>query len=314
MALAPWNTPPNFLGAMQAGASLGAQLRGQDIARSEAADRLSLAYNQLAAEEQQRNESAQMRMQMAREAEAYKQNQLNMLQQWHQAQVENQRQAIDVQRRKLAEPSIHFGTEGEVLKYDPTSGTVTEMQKPREKAPKQPTVRVPMDPNNPFGPTMTGAYDDPEVQKRLTEAMKPPTPLPDTSGSFNLMHPSTWRNPFAGLLGGGGTQAPTPPVPDVAPIGTMPTSTPALGAPSTPAPFSTAPTPPAVAPFKEGALIRSKKNGKLYRVTNGVPVEQSTPSSDNSQGEAASDESTATGSYSSKGDTWMLDQDEEESR
>jgi hypothetical protein len=35
-------------------------------------------------------------------------------------------------------------------------------------------------------------------------------------------------------------------------------------------------------PFKEGALIRSKKDGKLYRVKNGEPVPEEQTNADQS--------------------------------
>jgi len=93
--LGPWNSPPNFLGAMSSGASAGLQARGQDIAQSEAADRLSLAYNQLAAEEAARSEAAQQRLQLANNANLLKAQQMNMMEQWRQSQVAQQAAAAD---------------------------------------------------------------------------------------------------------------------------------------------------------------------------------------------------------------------------
>lgn len=49
MPAAPWLTPPNFLAAMQGGAGVGAQLRGQDISAAEAAARLRYSYDAMAA-------------------------------------------------------------------------------------------------------------------------------------------------------------------------------------------------------------------------------------------------------------------------
>jgi hypothetical protein len=51
--LPPWLRGPDVLGAMQAGAHVGLQGRAQDIQQAEAADRLRLAYDQLAKQEEQ---------------------------------------------------------------------------------------------------------------------------------------------------------------------------------------------------------------------------------------------------------------------
>lgn len=289
MALGPWNTPPNFLAAMSGGASAGLQARGQDItargqdiAAGEAADRLAMAYQQLAGEEQARAQAAKEKMDIATAANAIKAQQIDMLNQWHQAQVA-------AQRAKLATPDLHFGTEGEITSVDPTTGAITQLRGPREKPAKQPTVTVPLDPNNPFGPKISGPANDPDVIKARDDAMKAVQDAADAlknkAGGPNLI------DRFKSMIGMGGGRAAAPgAVPDVAPIGTMPGVSPGAGTmPITPTP---APSPiaqaaaatQAAAPFKEGALIRNKKNGKLYRVTNGVPVEQSSPSSDNEQG------------------------------
>lgn len=68
MALAgipPWLAPQDFVGSARSGAQLGLQRRGQDIERQEAASRLQLAYDQLAAQEQRQSEIAQNRLQLA---------------------------------------------------------------------------------------------------------------------------------------------------------------------------------------------------------------------------------------------------------
>lgn len=132
MALGPWNTPPNFLAAMSGGASAGLQARGQDItargqdiAAGEAADRLAMAYQQLAGEEQARAQAAKEKMDIATAANAIKAQQIDMLNQWHQAQVA-------AERAKLAQPDLHFGTEGEITSVDPTTGALTQIRAPRQ--------------------------------------------------------------------------------------------------------------------------------------------------------------------------------------
>ncbi|HEX4922367.1 MAG TPA: hypothetical protein VFV92_16705, partial [Candidatus Bathyarchaeia archaeon] len=53
-----WLNPPDIIGAAARGASIGAELRGQDIQQASAADRLRAAYDQLALKEQYANERA----------------------------------------------------------------------------------------------------------------------------------------------------------------------------------------------------------------------------------------------------------------
>ena len=63
--LPPWLNPPDIVGAAARGASLGAELRGQDIQQASAADRLRAAYDQLALKEQYANERAAERQALA---------------------------------------------------------------------------------------------------------------------------------------------------------------------------------------------------------------------------------------------------------
>jgi len=145
---------------MSAGASAGLQARGQDLASSAAADRLSLAYNQLAAEEAARSDAAQQRLQLANTENMLKERQINMMDQWHQAQVAQQAASaagldkyrtaelgqrgdaadalaqyrtdtLQLGRDKLNKPALHFGTQGEVLKEDPETGEITQARPPR---------------------------------------------------------------------------------------------------------------------------------------------------------------------------------------
>ncbi len=229
MALGPWNAPPNFLQAMSAGASAGAQLRGQDIAQSEAGDRLQLAYTQLASEEKQRNEAAKARLAAATAAMQFRQEQLSLLDRYRQDTLK--------QREELAaQPKYHFGPKGEVLME---KGGAVSMLRPGEVPPDTATVREPVDPSNPFGATITRKVPAAEALKMV----KPAAPaVPPPRGMINsLLDRFTGRGPAA-----------------------------------TPA-----------SPYAEGALIKNKKDGKLYRVKGGVPVEEpgNSPSSDNSQGE-----------------------------
>ncbi len=289
MALGPWNTPPNFIAAMTGGASAGLQARGhdlaqrgQDIASSEAADRLSLAYQQLAAEEQTRSEAARQRLDIANAANAIKAQQIDMMDQWHKAQV-----AEELSKSRI--PRIHFGPDGEVVSEDPVNGTLTQVREPRSKPTRLPNLSVPLDPNNPFGPKISGPSNDPEViaardaaLKASADALKPKDTGPSLLDRFKGLFSSP--SPLGGP-GGGTVPRGTEPTPDATPFGTIPTAPPSSGFFGTPGAAPIAASPPAAAaasPYKEGALVRNKKNGKLYRITNGMPVqEESSPSSDN---------------------------------
>lgn len=253
MALGPWNAPPNFVGAMSAGASAGTALRGQDIAESEAGDRLTLAYQQLAAEERQRTEMAKQRMQAASAAMQLKQQQLSLLDQYRQGKL-----TVDAARAKTAQdalalksrPQIHFGTQGEVLQMQP-DGSVKELR-PARKPADTATIREPVDPNQPFGATVTRKVSAEDAAARLKAAAPQPQAAPAPTGR-SLFHPSTWFGTPAPSQGG----------------------------------ISPAATPAPATPYAEGAIIRQKKSGKLFKVVNGVPVEVpgNSPSSDNDQEE-----------------------------
>lgn len=156
---------------MSAGASAGLQARGQDIAQSEAADRLTLAYNQLASEERQRTEAAKQRMQAAQQMMAYRQQQLSLLDQYRQERLGQQaaeaqekariaQEAIDIRKQ----PKLHFGTEGQVLQELP-DGSIKEVR-PRDRT-STATISEPVDPNQPFGAKVTRKVSPEEAAARL---------------------------------------------------------------------------------------------------------------------------------------------------
>ena len=68
MTIVPWLHPQNFLGAMEAGTAAGERARATDIAHSEAADRLRLAYDSLAAKEEMAGELAKSKQETANAA------------------------------------------------------------------------------------------------------------------------------------------------------------------------------------------------------------------------------------------------------
>lgn len=102
---------------------------------------------------------------------------------------------------------------------------------------KAPTVRVPLNPNEPFGAVITGAADDPAVVEAMKKAQ-------GATATGETPKPSKGIVPFVNEI--------------------------LFGSPA-PAAAGQIKAPGATS-FKEGARIRSKKDGKMYRVTNGVPV------------------------------------------
>ena len=88
MEIAPWLqfTPDFFTGQMRAGTAAGTALRGQDLASSEAADRLRLAYNSLAEKEQMAGEVAKAKQQQAQAAMELRSAQLQGLQDYREQQ------------------------------------------------------------------------------------------------------------------------------------------------------------------------------------------------------------------------------------
>lgn len=248
--IAPWLMQSNPLEMARSGASLGLQMRGQDIEQAQAGDRLRLAYDQLAAEERQRAREVQTRQELAAATMSLKAQQLRDLMQ-HRQELE----AVAMQRQKdlanyqqgvlrekaiadeLRNRGIHFAPGGEVLKVG-EDGTVEQLRPPTEKPKKPANVRVPLT-ADPLGPSMTGAVDDPDIVKALSKySSSTNSPTGAAPSGFNLLQPSTWFGKGAA---------------------------PAL--PSTGTNVSTAP-----APYKEGALIRDKQTKQLYRVIGGKPV------------------------------------------
>jgi hypothetical protein len=116
--------------------------------------------------------------------------------------------------------NVIHGPGGEVLRVQP-DGTVKVL---RAGEGKQPTVTVPLDPNNPFGPKISGPLNDPEIAKRYAAINATVNAPPQPSQGFSLMHPSTWfggtpaaATPAAGVSGAQGSTAVSG-SPDAAPV------------------------------------------------------------------------------------------------
>jgi hypothetical protein len=128
------------------------------------------------------------------------------------------------------------------------------------------TVTVPLDPENPDGAKITGPANDPDVQAAIK---KHEDAFADTKAKQDKKAKESGKSIMErvkSVFGAGPTaipmRAPTSPAPD-SEVGQD------ERAPNPAAPAAAA---PAKSPFKEGAVIRSKKDGKLYRVVNGEPV------------------------------------------
>lgn len=254
--IAPWLGPADPIRAAQAGASVGLAARGQDIAETEAGDRLRLAYTQLQKEEEMRTREAQAKQDLAKLTLSLRAGQaqdlmrhraaLEQVQQQRATDLNNYRNSALAQaaiNTELRKRNIHFAPNGQILKVN-DDGTVEELRKPSEKlpTPREATFTVPLDPNNPLGPKLSGPLSDPEIKKRFDEAQKSTaTTATGTPTGFELFHPSTWF---------GGAAKPT-----------------------APAPAPEAPRTATGSPYKEGTVLRLKESpNAVYKVINGVPI------------------------------------------
>jgi hypothetical protein len=85
--IAPWLQPPNFVGAMSAGAAAGLGVRKANQEATEAADRLELAYNQLAANERRAAAATKAKLDLANASLALRGQQMDAMQAYHQGQL-----------------------------------------------------------------------------------------------------------------------------------------------------------------------------------------------------------------------------------
>lgn len=87
--IAPWLQPPNVLGAMQAGAQVGLAQRAQRVNEVEAAQRLRLAYDQMAALQQREQMDMAFRSQIEGARLAQQLREMNAMEQWRKSQQAN---------------------------------------------------------------------------------------------------------------------------------------------------------------------------------------------------------------------------------
>lgn len=180
MALAgipPWLNPPDFVGASRAGAALGLEGRGQDIQVAEAGDRLKLAYDQLEAQEKRDAVQEAAKLALAHATLQMKKDQMTALDRYRQQNIEAQnlraqdRLSLSAQR---LEDLNKYRSDTEALR--------------RELAGKEPTGTFPLDPNNPFGPKVTGQLSRPEIAPlyQAATAVKPAAPEPASAPGPSL--------------------------------------------------------------------------------------------------------------------------------
>ena len=118
---APWIIPPDYVGAMSRGAQLGLSARSEDQAEQSAADRLSLAYKQLAAENDRANKVAQGRQDLAAETLKYR----NRLLDAQKGKSERIPRTIDLNGQTIFENSPGNFTQLHVPGVAPTSNKLS---------------------------------------------------------------------------------------------------------------------------------------------------------------------------------------------
>lgn len=280
-ALPPWLqvTPETYQGAMRSGSALGAQLRGQDIAQGEARDRLGLAYAQLQSQEERASEQAQAKLQLAHAQLTARQQQSELMASFRERALEQAQQRqdelaqyraaglaekqksgaemMDLRERRLQDLNTYReGIEGARAKSEALQEKNTALREAALKAP------------------------------RLTEADKAlmGADVADLKGLEKKIETTQPRSLVGKILHLGGNAQEIADMKSEAlklrsKIASYEPKARQLDLSSSAAPAAAA----TATPFKEGALIRSKKDGKLYRVKNGEPVLEEGKNADQSQ-------------------------------
>lgn len=126
----PWLAGPDVIGAMSRGAQLGLEQRRESVSESEAADRLKMAYEQMANEERRASELQKYRADQAAMALIQKQQQAEMLNAYRMGQLE-------VARQKADDLADHYAAMEE--KNNAAASIVTHDEFPGVKFLKQPS-------------------------------------------------------------------------------------------------------------------------------------------------------------------------------
>lgn len=122
----PWLVPPNFIGAAEGGARLGLSARSQDIEEQSAADRLKLAYDQLAKQERVASMQAQQKLQLGEAANKLRMAHEEALQSHYQTMQDTAAEAAQTASEKLKQPKL-FHYKGQILSVDPSNQAITAL-------------------------------------------------------------------------------------------------------------------------------------------------------------------------------------------
>lgn len=117
--IAPWLIPTDVIGSMSRGAQLGLSARSQDEAEASAADRLRLAYDQMAQEERRASELSAFRQQQAAQALQMKHEQAQMLNAYRQAEIQQKQSAAEALQKHYEDLAKHYETQ-DTKKKEPT--------------------------------------------------------------------------------------------------------------------------------------------------------------------------------------------------
>ncbi len=269
---------PSLIGSLQAGAALGTQLRGQDIAANEAKDRLSLAYAQLQSQEERAAEQAQAKLTLAQATMAARQQQQDLMAGYREQALKQQQehsqnlaaqaaanldykqqsgaQMMDLRERRLAD--LQDYRQGLEAQREKANAMREKDQAFREAVATAPRL---------------GEVDKAELGSDISELKGLQKKIDTTEPrGYGLLHWSSNIDDIAKMKE------------DALKLRTKihsyQTKQRDLGIPQS-APAASSPV--AATPFKEGALIRNKKDGKLYRVKNGEPVPEEGQNADQSE-------------------------------
>lgn len=105
--IAPWLIPTDVVGSMSRGAQLGLSARSQDEAEASAADRLRLAYDQMATEERRSSELQKYRMDQAAQSLLLKKQEHEMLNAYRQGELQTRAAAQALQAKHFDELKRH---------------------------------------------------------------------------------------------------------------------------------------------------------------------------------------------------------------
>jgi hypothetical protein len=172
-----WINPPNYLGAMEAGTAAGQRARAQDISTSEAADRLRLAYDSLAANERMQGQAAQAKLAQNAAAMELRQAQMEGLQDYREQQMDARAEALK-QQADLASKALKQRGDLAAASLDERTAHDVSMEEARNavKSGQATIVEHPELPGVKFLRNPSGA------ESRITPGERSPTVALDAAG------------------------------------------------------------------------------------------------------------------------------------